>query len=108
LLYLLLGINDTASNTIDYSALLELAANIVNECQVGNISDSFNVSGGCETVEVPSSDPEVASIVYNTPSPDHLFFVSKPVPEYEGVLLKTQPKIRAEDISVSYYNFWYY
>ncbi|XP_053372863.1 fibrocystin-L-like [Mercenaria mercenaria] len=93
------SINDTAPDSIDYSALTEIAANIVNECQVGNVSETLNVTGGCETVEVPSSDPDVASIVYNTPTPDHLYFAKEPVPEYEGVQLKKQPKIRAADIS---------
>lgn len=87
-------------NSIDYDTLIELTSEIVNECQVGNISETLNITGACETVELPSTDPSVASIVYNTPSPDHLFFYNKPEAEYEGVLLKKQPKIRAADIAV--------
>jgi hypothetical protein len=93
-------INDTASNSIDYSKLTEIASSIVNECQVGNVSESLNVTGGCETVQVPATDPASPTIVYNTPSPDHLYFVDKPEPEYEGVLLKKQPRIRVADVSV--------
>ncbi|XP_060573258.1 fibrocystin-L-like isoform X2 [Ruditapes philippinarum] len=93
------NINDTASNSIDYSKLTEIASSIVNECQVGNVSESLNVTGGCETVQVPATDPASPTIVYNTPSPDHLYFVDKPEPEYEGVLLKKQPRIRVADIS---------
>lgn len=59
------------------------------------------MTGACETVEVPSTDPEVSAIVYNTPSPDHLFFGSVPVPKYEGVQLQMQPRIRVADITVS-------
>ena len=89
------------SDSLDYSSLLELAAEIVSECQVGDISSSFNISGGCNSVTVPSSDPDAEAIVYNTPSPDHLVFTVEPVPEYEGVPLQSQPIIQAVDISVS-------
>lgn len=89
------------SGSIDYSVLVDLAADIVNECQAGNVSQTLNITGACETVELPSTDPAIASIVYNTPSPDYLFFYEEPVPEYEGVLLTTQPRIRAADIAVS-------
>ena len=89
------------SGSLDYSSLLELAAEIVSECQVGDISSSFNISGGCNSVTVPSSDPDAEAIVYNTPSPDHLVFTVEPVPEYEGVPLHSQPIIQAVDISVS-------
>ena len=97
----LAAVNVTVSSPMDYSALLELAAEIVSECQVGDISSSLNISGGCNSVTVPSSDPSAEAIVYNTPTPDHLVFTVEPVPEYEGVPLKTQPKIQAVDLSVS-------
>ena len=101
IIYIIADVNSTVSDSIDYSSLVQLASNIVNECQVGNVSQTLNITGGCKTVELPSTDPSVASIKYNTPSPDHLFFYSKPVADYEGILLTTQPKIRAADISVS-------
>lgn len=92
-------INSTVSDSIDYTQLLELASELVNECQVGNISHTLNMTGGCETVELPSTDPSVGTIVYHTPSPDHMFFYTEPEPLYEGVPLKNQPKIRVADIS---------
>ena len=95
------AINVTVSSPIDYTALLELAADIVNECQVGNITASLNISGACNSVTVPSSDPSDEAIVYNTPSPDHLVMSREPVAEYEGVPLRRQPKIQAVDLSVS-------
>lgn len=60
------------------------------------------MTGACERVEVPSTDPEDPAVVYNTPSPDHLFFSSVPAPKYEGVQLRIQPNIRAADIAVSF------
>ena len=89
------------SDSISYDQLFELASEMVNECQVGNISDTLNITGGCETVAVPSDDPAVGTVTYNTPSPDHLFFNKEPLSEYEGVPLKQQPKIRAADLTVS-------
>ena len=94
----------TVSSPIDYTALLELAADIVNECQVGNITASLNISGACNSVTVPSSDPSDEAIVYNTPSPDHLVMTREPVAEYEGVPLRRQPKIQAVDLSVCIIN----
>ena len=99
--YVLSAVNVTVSDTLDYSSLLELAAEIVSECQVGNISSSFNISGGCNSVTVPSSDSSSEPIIYNTPTPDHLMFAVEPEPEYEGVPLRTQPKIRVRDVAVS-------
>ena len=93
--------NVTVSSPIDYTALLELAADIVNECQVGDITASLNISGACNSVTVPSSDPSDEAIVYNTPSPDHLVMTVEPMAEYEGVPLRRQPKIQAVDLSVS-------
>ncbi|KAL4228989.1 Fibrocystin-L [Mactra antiquata] len=92
-------INSTVSNSISYDDLINLASDIVNECQVGNVSETLNTTGGCETVELPSTDPEVSSIIYETPSPDHLFFSDSPEIEYEGVPLRTAPRIRAADVS---------
>ena len=92
----------TVSDTLDYSSLLELAAEIVSECQVGNISSSFNISGGCNSVTVPSSDSSAEPIVYSTPTPDHLMFATELEPEYEGVPLRIHPRIRVRDIAVSY------
>ena len=51
-------------------------------------------------MQVPSTDSDQPPIVYNTPSPDRINFVDELVPEYEGVLLKSQPRIRAFDVSV--------
>lgn len=99
-MFYLADINGTASNPISYDQLFQLASDMVNECQLGNVSDTLNITGGCQSVEVPSEDPEIGSIKYSTPSPDHLFFFKEAEPEYEGVLLKEQPKIRAADISV--------
>ncbi|XP_045210443.2 fibrocystin-L-like isoform X2 [Mercenaria mercenaria] len=91
-------INATAPDSIDYTSLTEIAANIVNECQVGNISESFNVTGFCESVSLPSLDSEIASVEYSAPTPDHLFIFEEPVSMYEGILLQTQPKLRVADI----------
>ena len=95
------AINVTVSDTLDYSSLLELAADIVSECQVGDISSSFNISGGCNSVTVPAGDLGEEPIVYSTPTPDHLMFDTELEPEYEGVPLKIHPKIRVRDIAVS-------
>jgi hypothetical protein len=81
--------------------LLKLAVNIVNECQAGDVSQTLKITGSCKTVEYPTADPSVASIKYVLPTPHHLFFHTKPVAGYEGILLITQPKVRVADISVS-------
>ncbi|XP_052805044.1 fibrocystin-L-like isoform X2 [Mya arenaria] len=91
--------NDTASDNIDLNQLYNFASEIVNECQAGNISASFNVSGSCESVSVPSADPEEGTIVYGTPSPTYLYFHTELSPEYETMPLTVQPKVRAADIS---------
>ncbi|XP_060603397.1 fibrocystin-L-like isoform X3 [Ruditapes philippinarum] len=92
-------LHSTVADHIDHSSLLKLAVNIVNECQAGNVSQTLNITGKCKTVEYPSTDLDVASIKYVLPTPHHLFFHTKPVADYEGILLITQPKVRVADIS---------
>ena len=93
-------LNATLQDTVIYSTLAELVSLIVNECQLGNISNVLNGYATCETIEFPSNDLERTSVAYSSQSPSHLYFFDEPEPEYEGVLLKTQPKIRAVDIDV--------
>lgn len=93
--------NETATDSLDHSKLLGIAADIVNECQVGSLSESFNITGECENVYVPSIDTGEQSIVYNTPSPHQLFLSEHPEAKYEGSPLQKQPKIRVSDLSVS-------
>ncbi|XP_053388767.1 fibrocystin-L-like isoform X2 [Mercenaria mercenaria] len=90
--------NTTLPDSIDYLALTDLVSIIVNECQLGNISNILGETIVCGIIEFPSDDSEMVSIVYNNQKPHHLYFYDEPEPEYEGVLLKTQPKLRAVDI----------
>jgi hypothetical protein len=99
--YIITDLHSTVADHIDHSSLLKLAVNIVNECQAGNVSHTLNITGKCKTVEYPSTDLDVASIKYVLPTPHHLYFHTKPVADYEGILLITQPKVRVADISVS-------
>ena len=72
----------------------------MNECQVGDLQSSLNLTGNCETVEVPAPSASDDLIVYSTPQPDQLVFTVGVVPEYENVPLQTQPKIQAIDVQV--------
>ena len=90
------------SNSLDNDALLDLASEIVNECQVGNLSSSLNLTGSCESVEVPSASASDELIVYETPQPDQLVFTVGVTPKYENVPLMTQPKIQAIDLQVCF------
>ncbi|XP_060567723.1 fibrocystin-L-like [Ruditapes philippinarum] len=89
--------NMTIEDSIEKSALAELVAKIVNECQLGNISNILGDSIVCGKIEFPPDDIEIATIIYNNEYPVHLYFHDKPEAEYENVLLETQPKIRAFD-----------
>ncbi|KAL4228553.1 Fibrocystin-L [Mactra antiquata] len=93
------NINVTVSGTLDYATLLQIASDLVNECQVGNISETLNITGSCEQVQIVSDSLGEDPIVYNTPSPDHLFFHTTLQAEFEGSTFVRQPKIRAADIS---------
>ena len=90
------------SDSLDNTDLLNIASEIVNECQVGDLSESLNMTGSCESVEVPAESASDDVIVYNTPQVDQLVFTVDAVPKYETVPLLTQPKIQAIDISVCY------
>ena len=92
--------NDTVSDSLDTSTLQNLASDLVNECQVGDLQASLNLTGSCESVEVPANSAEDDLIVYSTPQPDQLVFTVTAEPEYENVPLKTQPKIQAIDLQV--------
>ena len=72
----------------------------MNECQVGDLQSSLNLTGNCETVEVPAESASDELIIYSTPQPDRLVFTEGVVPEYEMVPLRTQPKIQALDLQV--------
>lgn len=91
------GTNGTESDTLSTAVLLYLASEIVNECQVGNLSASLNVAGSCTTVEVPAASASEDLIVYTPQRPDHLVFTIGVRPSYENVLLHIQPKIQAVD-----------
>ena len=85
---------------MDNSALQDLALELVNECQAGDLSSSLNMTGSCESVEVPGESASDDSIVYETPQPDRLVFTVAADPKYENVPLRVQPKIQAIDIQV--------
>ncbi|WAR05573.1 PKHL1-like protein, partial [Mya arenaria] len=91
--------NSTVSDSVSVNDLLSFASDIVNECQVGNLSASFNLSGSCEMVQLSSDDPDSPVITYTPQTPDYLFFHTNLVPEYEGVPLSVQPLIRVADTS---------
>jgi hypothetical protein len=102
-------LNGTADDTLSYDDLTQIAADLVNECQVGDISSAFNISGSCESVVLPSLDTEIDSIEYIPQTPDHLIVVEQPSATQEGILLTVQPKLRVADIGVyvSIYLFYY-
>ncbi|XP_052286416.1 fibrocystin-L-like [Dreissena polymorpha] len=93
------NINDTAPDGITYENLLAFTTALVNECQLGNVSQTLNVSGSCESIQLPSTDPAIGTIVYNTPTPDHLFFQTSLKATYEGALLSRQPRIQVATIN---------
>jgi hypothetical protein len=86
---------------VSYATQTELLSLIVNECQLGNISNILKGNVECGKIELSSHDYEIGSFVYSSQSPSYLYSYDEPESEYEGVLLKTQPKIRAIDINVS-------
>ncbi|XP_053372850.1 fibrocystin-L-like [Mercenaria mercenaria] len=92
-------INSTLQDTIEFSDLVVIASNIVNECQLGNFSQALNTTITCETVGLQTDELGTGYIIYNAVPPDYLFFFEEPEADYEDALLKTQPKIRAADIN---------
>ncbi|XP_053372849.1 fibrocystin-L-like [Mercenaria mercenaria] len=92
-------INSTLSDTVEFSELVLIASSIVSECQLGNLSHALNTTITCETVGLQTDELGTGYIIYNTVTPDYLFFYEEPEADYEDALLKTQPKIRAADIN---------
>ena len=90
------------SDSLDTNTLNNLATDLVNECQVGDLQSSLNLTGSCESVEVPAASASDDLIIYSTPQPDQLVFTVGVVPEYETVPLNTQPKIQAIDLQVGW------
>ena len=70
------------------------------------MSNILDITGGCESVEVPSEGADAEKVIYSTPSPVRLVFTKAPVPKYEGVPLRTQPKVQAVNVNVSIY-YWF-
>ena len=87
-------------DSFDIASLLNLASDIVNECQIGDLKVSLNLTGICESVEVPAVSANDSLIIYGTPRPERLVFTVEPVPDYENVPLKIQPKLQAVDAQV--------
>ena len=96
--------NETDTSTLTYDDLTNIASDLMNECQVGNISSTLNISGTCESVELSSQDAEIDSILYVPLTPDHLVVLEQPLSIREGLLLTTQPKLRVADVAVNSQN----
>lgn len=94
--------HDNVSESLDYHALLYIASQLVDECQLGDLT-VLNLTGSCEGVEVPAKSADDELIIYNTQRPDKLVFTVDAVPSYETVPLLIQPKIQAIDSMVRHF-----
>ena len=99
-MFFITAVNEKASDSLSQEAIIGISANIINECQAGNVSASLNISGACETVSVPASSASDSGATYSTPSLSRLVFHTEATAHFEGKTLRTQPTIQAVDAQV--------
>ena len=103
-----LDANETANSSISYQTLVNATSQLVNEIQLGNISDVLNTT--VNSVAVAEPVPQPGDPGYDTvgsdplqerPQVGTLYVHTQPTPLHEGTAFSEQPKLQLLDNAVS-------